>query len=64
MQVRDAGPGEMEAILRQSHAVWSEGMALEDYVAFNLEQRQSPWGRARYRFLVAESSNRTFEDGG
>lgn len=54
MRVRDAGPGEMEAILRASHAVWSEGMTLDDYVAFNLEQRGSPWGRARYRFLVGE----------
>jgi GNAT superfamily N-acetyltransferase len=56
MQVRDARPGEMETILRASHAVWSEGMALEDYVAFNLEQRGSPWGRTRYRFLVAEET--------
>ncbi|HUD71343.1 MAG TPA: GNAT family N-acetyltransferase [Dongiaceae bacterium] len=58
MQVRDAGPGEMEGILRASHAVWSEGMAVEEYLAFNLEQRDSPWGRERYRFLVAEDSGR------
>jgi hypothetical protein len=43
MRVRDAGPGEMEAILRESHAVWSEGMALDDYVDFNRTQRGSPW---------------------
>lgn len=55
MQVRDAGPGEMEAVLNASHSVWSEGMPVDDYVAFNLAQRRSPWGRERYRFLVAES---------
>ena len=56
MQVRDAGPGEMETILRRSHPIWSEGMSLDDYLTFNLEQRKSPWGIDRYRFLVAEES--------
>jgi GNAT superfamily N-acetyltransferase len=33
-------------------------MTLDDYVAFNREQRLSPWGRERCRFLVGEESGR------
>jgi predicted N-acetyltransferase YhbS len=52
MRIHDADRAQMEALLRESHAVWGEGMSVEDYLAFNLEQKGTAWARERYRFLV------------
>lgn len=52
MQVRPAGREEIEKVLGESHAIWSQGMDLAGYTGFNLAQIDSPWGRERYRFLV------------
>lgn len=52
MLIRDADPGQFEAVLRDSHEAWGAGMSLPDYVAYNRELRGTPWGRERYRFLV------------
>src|SRR5262245_21810260 len=56
MRVRDADRETIASVLRRSHEVWGEGLPLEDYVALNLEQKGTAWGRERYRFLVAEES--------
>jgi len=60
MQVRDAEGAAIEAVLRRSHAIWSEGLSPDDYVRFNLEQKETAWGRERYRFLVADVGGRSF----
>jgi predicted N-acetyltransferase YhbS len=54
MRVRDADRETIAAVLRRSHEVWGEGLTVEDYITFNLEQKGTAWGRERYRFLVAE----------
>jgi len=54
MQVRDAERAAIEAVLRRSHSIWSEGLSPDDYVQFNLKQKDTAWGRERYRFLVAD----------
>jgi len=53
MQVRDAERATIEAVLRRSHAIWNEGLSPDDYIQFNLQQKETAWGRERYRFLVA-----------
>ena len=52
MRIGEADRTQIESILGQSHAVWSDGLSLADYVAFNLAQKDSDWGRERYRFLA------------
>jgi GNAT superfamily N-acetyltransferase len=52
MRIGEADRNQIEAILGQSYAVWSDGLNLADYVAFNLAQMESAWGRERYRFLA------------
>ena len=51
--VVEAGPPLIEAVLRESHALWGAGMGLAEYTDFNLRQTTTPWGRDFYRFLVA-----------
>ena len=53
MHVGEAREDQMEAILRQSHAAWGEGLTPDQYVAYNLGQKRTRWGRERYRFLIA-----------
>jgi GNAT superfamily N-acetyltransferase len=52
MRVVEAERAQMETVLRQSHAVWSEGMSVDDYLTFNLEQQGTAWGREHCRFLA------------
>lgn len=47
-----ASPDEVRAILSETHEIWSEGMTLEDYIAFVFAQMESPWGRENFRYLV------------
>lgn len=47
-----ASPEEIRAILSETHALWSEGMTLEDYTAFVFAQMETPWGRENFRYLV------------
>jgi GNAT superfamily N-acetyltransferase len=54
MRVREVDAAGMTGVLLRSHEVWGEGAPLEAYVAFNLGQRRSSWGRKRYRVLVSE----------
>jgi len=54
MQMRDADRPAIEAVLRRSHAIWSEGLSPDDYLQFNLKLKETAWGRERYRFLVAD----------
>jgi predicted N-acetyltransferase YhbS len=55
VRVREADRAAMEAVLAQSHEIWGEGLSPAEYVRFSLEQKDTAWGRARYRFLVAEA---------
>jgi hypothetical protein len=55
VRVREADRAAMEAVLARSHEVWGGGLSSPDYLRFNLEQKDTDWGRTRYRFLVAEA---------
>lgn len=54
MRVRDAERAAIEAVLRRSHATWGGGLSLDDYLRFHLDQKETAWGRERYRFLVGD----------
>lgn len=54
MRLNDAGREEMEQVLKESHAVWGEGMSLDAYLALNLALKDSAWGRQHYRFLLGQ----------
>jgi L-amino acid N-acyltransferase YncA len=47
-----ASMDEIRAILAETHALWGEGMALDEYMAFVFAQMGSPWGRENFRYLV------------
>ncbi len=47
-----ASSDEIRAILSETHALWGEGMTLDDYIAFVWVQMESPWGRENFRYLV------------
>lgn len=47
-----ASSDEIRAILLETHALWGEGMTLDDYIAFVRAQMESPWGRENFRYLV------------
>jgi predicted N-acetyltransferase YhbS len=53
VRVGEAGREEIKQVLRLTHAVRGGGMDLADYVAFNLAQIESPWGRRNLRVLIA-----------
>jgi GNAT superfamily N-acetyltransferase len=58
VRIKDAAREEMTLVLRASHTVWGEGMAVDDYVALHLALKESPWGQRHYRFLIGQ------DDGG
>jgi len=47
-----ASSEEIRAILSETHALWGEGMTLDDYIAFVRAQMESPWGRENFQYLV------------
>ena len=51
-ELRAATDAEIQAISRESHALWGAGLDVDAYVAFWGELRASPWGRRHYRHCV------------
>lgn len=47
-----ASPSEIEAIYRESHALWGAGLSYSDYVEFWADVRETGWARDHYRHLV------------
>jgi len=47
-----ASPTEIEAIYRESHALWGAGLSYSDYVEFWADVRETGWARDHYRHLV------------
>src|SRR6185369_9122041 len=45
-------PTEIEAIYRESHALWGAGLSYSDYVEFWADVRETGWARDHYRHLV------------
>jgi predicted N-acetyltransferase YhbS len=50
--LRVASPSEIEAIYRESHALWGAGLGFSDYVQFWADVRETGWARDHYRHLV------------
>ncbi len=51
-RLRAAERHEIEAILRESHAIWGAGLALADYVEKWLDLMDTTWARQNFAFLV------------
>jgi len=58
MELRDATPHEIDLVLAGTHALWADGLELDDYQDFIRTLMASDWARAgsgdesNYRFLV------------
>ncbi len=53
MIVRDATDAEIERVLEETHALWSDGMDREDYARFIPSLMSTAWARSgHYRFLA------------
>lgn len=53
MMIRDASDAEIERVLEETHALWSDGMDREDYVRFIRSLMSTAWARSgHYRFLA------------
>jgi predicted N-acetyltransferase YhbS len=50
--LRAASPDEIEAVYRESHALWGAGLSFSDYVQFWADVRETDWARDHYRHLV------------
>jgi predicted N-acetyltransferase YhbS len=50
--LRAASEAEIEAIYRESHALWGAGLTFSDYVEFWADVRGTDWAREHYRHLV------------
>jgi GNAT superfamily N-acetyltransferase len=52
LTVREATPAEIVTVLGHTRELWGGGKDLDTYVARTRALLDSPWGRARYRFVV------------
>jgi predicted N-acetyltransferase YhbS len=50
--LRVAAPDEIEAVYRESHALWGAGLSFSDYVQFWADVRATGWARDHYQHLV------------
>lgn len=55
-RVRPAADAEIDTILGWTHALWGARAALPAYVARTRGYLATPWGRERYRFMVAHDA--------
>lgn len=54
--VRPASDAEVERILGWTHAIWGVELPFPAYVARTRGMLASPWGRERYRFMIAHDA--------
>lgn len=55
-RVRPASDDEIEAILGWTHAIWGVSAPMPAYLARTRGLMATPWGRERYRFMIAHDA--------
>jgi GNAT superfamily N-acetyltransferase len=52
LRLVSATPEQMEAVYRESHAIWGSGLSFEEYLAYWRDLMATPWARRRFHFEV------------